>query len=103
MDRIALITDRPFDVHILANGHDVTSRSPIASVVYRRDGTGTRTLHDGRTVEGRWRFVDAAQLQIEVEGPEGPSRWVVVELSDVVYRKVNLDTGVEFIHRPKLA
>lgn len=103
MDRIALITDRPFDVRILANGHDVTSRSPVASVVYRRDGTGSRTLRDGRVVEGRWRFVDAAQLQIEVQGPEGLSRWVVVELSDAVYRKVNVDTGVEFIHRPRAA
>lgn len=102
MDRIALITDRSFDIRIPANGHDVTSRSPIASVVYRRDGTGTRTLHDGQIVDGRWRFVDKAQLQIEVEGPEGLSRWVVVELSDAVYRKVNLVTGVEFIHRPQV-
>lgn len=100
MDRMALITDRPYDIRILANGHDVTARSPIASVVYRRDGTGTRTLRDGRTVEGRWRFVDAAQTQIEVEGPEGRSRWVVVELGEAVYRKVNVDTGVEFVHRP---
>lgn len=103
MDRIALITDRPFDVRILANGHDVTSRSPVASVVYRRDGTGSRTLRDGRVVEGRWRFVDAAQQHIEVEGPEGLSRWVIVELGDAVYRKVNMETGVEFIHRPQAA
>ena len=99
-DRLALITDRPFDIRILANGRDVSAQSPIASVVYRGDGSGTRTLRDGRIVEGRWRFVDDAGTRIDVEGPEGLSRWVVVELGEAVYRKVNVDTGVEFIHHP---
>lgn len=99
-DRAALITERPFDVRILANGRDVSAHSPVQRVIYNADGTGTRTLRDGRTVEGRWRFLDEAGLQIEVEGPEGVSRWIVVELGNQLYRKVNVETGMEFIHQP---
>jgi hypothetical protein len=101
MDRLTLITRQTFDVQIVANGVDVTTRSPIATVRYGSDGSGTRTLRDGRSVAGRWRFANPEQTQIEVLGPEGASRWVVVELNENVYRKVNVDTGVEFIHRPR--
>lgn len=101
MDRHHLITHQAFDVQILADGVDVTSRSPIVSVRYESDGSGTRTLRDGRTVAGSWRFVNPEQTQIEVVGPEGSSRWVIVELNSCVYRKVNVDSGIEFIHRPR--
>lgn len=94
-------TQRSFDVQILANGIDVTAKSPVETVFYDTDGTGTRTLRDGRVMNGRWRFLNSAQTQIEVVGPEGTTRWVIVELTDAVYRKVNIDTGVEFIHRPR--
>ena len=100
MDRTHLITGRTFDVSIRANGRDITAKSPILRVHYRPDGTGTRTLRDGSIVEGRWRFLDPRQAQVEVDGPEGRSRWVIVELDERVYRKVDMDTGVEFIHRP---
>jgi hypothetical protein len=103
MNRHALITRQAFDVQIVADGLDISSRSPIATVQYGSDGSGTRTLRDGRTVAGRWRFLNPEQTQIEVQGPEGVSRWVIVELNDRVYRKVNVDTGVEFIHRPQAA
>lgn len=101
MDRLSLITGRAFDVRILANGRDVTAASPVASVRYNADGSGTRTLRDGTQVTGQWRFLNPQQTQIEVQGPEGVSRWVILELSDSVYRKANLETGVEFIHRPQ--
>jgi hypothetical protein len=101
MDRHTLITRQAFDVQIVANGVDVTTRSPIAAVRYGSDGSGTRTLRDGSTVAGHWRFANPQQTQIEVFGPEGASRWVVVELNENIYRKVNVDTGVEFIHRPR--
>jgi hypothetical protein len=101
MDRNSLITSRAFDVKIVANGVDVTSRSPVASVKYNTDGSGTRTLRDGKTVDGQWKFLNAAQTQIEVQGPEGASRWVILELTDRVYRKANIETGVEFVHLPK--
>ncbi|WP_298835055.1 hypothetical protein [uncultured Piscinibacter sp.] len=100
MDRHHLITRQAFDVQIIADGVDVTSRSPIVSVRYASDGSGTRTLRDGSTVPGRWRFANPEQTQIEVVGPEGSSRWVIVELNANVYRKVNVDSGIEFIHRP---
>lgn len=101
MDRTALVTARPFDVRIIANGVDVTARSPVLSVKYDADGSGTRTLRDGRVVQGRWKFLNPEQTQIEVQGPEGTTRWVILELSERLYRKANIDTGVEFVHVPK--
>jgi hypothetical protein len=100
VDRTRLITRQPFTVQIRVNGLDVTASSPVAEVRYETDGSGSRKLRDGTLVRGRWRFANPQQTQIEVEGPEGTSRWVIVELDDHVYRKVNVDTGVEFIHRP---
>ena len=100
VDRTDTITRQPFAVKILSNGKDVTSSSPIASVKYNADGSGTRTLRNGQVVTGRWKFLNGDQTQIEVQGPEGASRWVIIELSDKVYRKANMDTGVEFIHLP---
>lgn len=102
MERTALITTHSFNVRIIANGRDVTDKSPVDSVKYNADGSGTRTLRDGRTVLGQWQFINPEQTQIEVSGPEGKSRWVIIELSDKVYRKANIDTGVEFIHVPRL-
>lgn len=101
MDRSTLITTQPFDVKIVANGFDVTSKSPVVSVKYNADGSGTRTLRDGSTVNGSWKYMNPEQTKIEVQGPEGISRWIIVELNERIYRKVNLDTGVEFIHVPK--
>lgn len=98
--RLALITSRAFTVQIRANGQDVTARSPVVRVKYDADGTGNRVLRDGSTVTGTWRFLNDARTQIEVTGPEGVSRWVIVELTPTIYRKVNVDTGVEFIHVP---
>jgi hypothetical protein len=100
MDRLDTLTRQPFTVSLFANGQDITAASPIAQVQYHADGRGTRTLRDGRVVEGHWRFLNDTQTQVEVIGPEGSSRWVIVELKDSLYRKVNIDTGVEFIQRP---
>lgn len=102
MDKSSLISRQPFDVKIVANGRDVTAASPVAFVKYNADGSGTRTLRNGQTVSGSWRFINPQQTQIEVNGPEGISRWVIIELSETVYRKANMDTGVEFIHLPRL-
>jgi hypothetical protein len=101
MNRTNLITSQPFDVRILSNGRDISEKSPIVQVQYRADGSGSRTLRDGSVVAGRWQFLNPQQTQIEVNGPEGTSRWVVVELSDRIYRKVDIDTGVEFLHLPQ--
>jgi hypothetical protein len=101
MDKSSLITRQPFDVKIVANGRDVTSTSPLALVKYNADGTGTRTLKNGQIVSGSWRFINPQQTQIEVNGPEGSTRWVLIELTETVYRKANMDTGVEFIHLPR--
>lgn len=101
VDEIArLVTAQPFTVRILAGGVDVTARSPVALVRYLPDGTGWRRLHDGRTVPGHWRFLDETRTLIEVSGPEGLSRWLIVELDAHIYRKIDLETGVEFIHTP---
>lgn len=101
MDPATLITRQPFDVEIRVNGVDVSASSPLVEVEYHSDGSGLRKLRDGRQVQGSWRFTDEAHGHIEVLGPEGSSRWVIVELTDTVYRKVNVDTGVEFIHHPR--
>ena len=101
MDRTNLITAQPFDVRILSNGRDISEKSPNVQVHYHADGSGSRTLRDGSVVAGRWQFLNPQQTQIEVNGPEGTSRWVVVELSDRIYRKVDIDTGVEFLHLPQ--
>lgn len=100
MNRTQLISARPYAVKILAGGADVTHTSPVVRVKYDADGSGTRILRDGTTVAGHWRFSNPEQTQIEVEGPEGKSRWVVLELNEQRYRKANIDTGVEFIHLP---
>ena len=101
MDRIALITAQPFEVRILANGRDISDKSPVVQVRYHADGSGSRTLRDGSVVSGHWQFLNPQQTQVQVDGPEGRSRWVVVELTDRLYRKVDIDTGVEFIHVPQ--
>jgi len=85
----------------VANGRDVTATSPVAFVKYNADGSGTRTLKNGQIVSGSWRFINPQQTQSEVDGPEGISRWVIIELSETIYRKANMDTGVEFIHLPR--
>jgi hypothetical protein len=36
-----------------------------------------------------------------VHGPEGTSRWVIIEINERIYRKANMDTGVEFVHLPR--
>lgn len=99
-DPARLITATAFGVRVIANGVDVTSRSPVTVVRYLPDGQGWRRLRDGRTVTGQWQFLNTERTQIQVQGPEGVSRWVIVELNDRVYRKVNIDTGVEFVHTP---
>jgi hypothetical protein len=101
MDRTSLITARDYDVRMMLNGADITAKTPIVAVKYNADGTGERTLRDGKVVTGSWRFINTQQTQIEVQGPDGTSRWVIVELSPTMYRKVNIDSGVEFIHLPK--
>lgn len=101
MDRNALITSRSFNVKIIANGIDVTARSPVVAVKYNADGSGSRSLRDGGTVTGSWRFLNPEKTQVEVKGPEGVSRWVITELNEHLYRKVNIDTGVEFVHIPR--
>lgn len=98
MDRTGLITRHPFRVKVFANGQDISASLPLVSVRYHADGSGTRTLRDGRSVAGRWRFVDEAQNQVEVDGPEGVSRWVITELGEHRYRKTNIATGMEFVH-----
>jgi len=101
MNPESLITRQPFDVQVLANGIDISARQPLVEVRYAADGSGTRRLRDGQLVTGSWRFLNAAKTQMEVVGPEGASRWVLVELNEQVYRKVNLETGVELVHRPR--
>lgn len=100
MTRRALITQHPFSVRAQSNGVDITASLGLESVTYRPDGTGTRQLVNGARVSGHWRFLDDAERRIEVEGPEGTSQWIIVELTPEVYRKVNLATGVELIHVP---
>lgn len=100
-DPARIVTAQPYAVRILANGADVSARSPIAVVRYNPDGSGWRRLRDGSVqTAGQWRFLNPARTQIEVAAPEGVSRWVIVELNERIYRKVNIDTGVEFIQTP---
>jgi hypothetical protein len=100
MDRTEAIARQSYSVQLFANGQDVTAGFPIASVKYNADGTGSRKLKNGQVVNGSWKFMNPQQTQVEVNGPDGTSRWVIVEFNERIYRKVNMDTGVEFIHRP---
>lgn len=100
MDRTEAISRNTFSVQLFANGQDITQSLPIASVKYNPDGSGTRTLKNGQTVNGTWRFLNPQQTQVEVSGPDGTTRWVIVEFNERLYRKVNMETGVEFVHRP---
>ena len=102
MDRFDHITRSPFSVKITRDGHDITSLAGVREVHYKRDGSGTRTLADGTIVAGTWHFLDAAQTIVETAVAGKRSRFRIVELTDAVYRKVDLETGVEIAHYPKL-
>jgi len=100
VDRFKLMTRQPFRVQAVLNGHDAADGNPLVQVQYEPDGNCIRVLRDGSLVRGRWRFANSQQTQVEVEGPEGPTRWVIIQLDEHVYRRADIDTGLELIHRP---
>jgi hypothetical protein len=100
MDKTELLTRTPFTVRILRGGVDTTAAAGIASVTYNRDGSGTRTLADGRVLNGSWRFLDAAQTRVETTAPTGVQTWEILELTETAYVKRETATGVVIEHRP---
>lgn len=98
MDRTQIISSHPRHLRILSNGTDVSAKFGVDTVKYNADGTAWRTFQDGRKEAGTWRFLDAQQVQLEVSLPQGSTRWLILELHGDVFRKANLDNGVEFIY-----
>lgn len=100
VDRLKLITRRPFKVQALLNGRDVSASAPFVQAQYEPDGNCIRVTRNGSLVRARWRFANAQQTQVELEGPEGPTRWVIIQIDEHIYRKVDIDSGIEHIQRP---
>jgi len=100
MDRIELIAQYPRTAKVLKNGQDISASLGVEAIKYNADGTAWRKFQDGTVESGTWRFLNPEQTQIEVEMPKGTTRWVILELHDDVYRKANIENGVEFIYSP---
>jgi hypothetical protein len=100
MDKIELLTRTPFSVRVLKDGVDISAAAGIASVKYNRDGSGTRTLADGRILNGGWRFLDAAQTRVETTAPTGVQTWDILELTESSYVKRETTSGIVIDHRP---
>jgi len=100
MSRLDLITAQPFTVKMLKDGNDITAIAGVKSVQYRKDGTGIRTLADGREITGTWRFLDAEQTLVETVAPTGSNQFRILELTPTAYRKVDQKSGVEIQHFP---
>ena len=103
VDRGTLLTANAYTIEVQRNGVDISANFPVVSVKYGADGSDLRTLRDGSKVPLTWRFLNKEQTQLETvaPGPEGTQRWVVLELTDKVFRKANIDTGLVVIHTPK--
>jgi hypothetical protein len=100
VDKTALLTASSYAISVQRNGVDISANTPVASVKYGSDGSDVRTLKDGKQVPLTWRFINPAQTQLETVAPgaEGTQRWVVLELTDKVFRKANMETGLVVIH-----
>lgn len=100
VDKTALLTANTYAIAVQRNGVDISANFPVASVKYGADGSDIRTLKDGKQVPLTWRFINPAQTQLETVAPgaEGTQRWVVLELTDKVFRKANMETGLVVIH-----
>jgi hypothetical protein len=103
VDKTTLLTANPYAIAVQRNGVDISANFPVASVKYGADGSDIRTLKDGGKVPLTWRFINKEQTQIETvaPGPEGTQRWVVLELTEKVFRKANIDTGLVVVHTAK--
>jgi hypothetical protein len=103
VDKTSLLTSHPYAIAVQRNGVDISANFPVASVKYGADGSDVRTLKDGSQVPLTWRFINKEQTQLETVAPgaEGTQRWVVLELTDKVFRKANIDTGLVVIHMVK--
>jgi len=103
VDRTVLLTSNSYAIAVQRNGVDISANFPVASVKYGADGFDIRTLKDGSKVPLTWRFINKEQTQLETvaPGPEGTQRWVVLELTDKVFRKANIDTGLVVVHMAK--
>ena len=94
------LTSAPYSLRILKDGTDITAAAGITRVQYNRDGSGTRTLADGRVINGSWRFLDAEQKVIETTSPLGTQVWDILELDATRYRKREQKTGIVIEHTP---
>jgi hypothetical protein len=100
MDRIASISCCVRTVKALRNGEDITASLGVNTVKYEADGTAWRKLTGGSVERGSWRFINKEQTQLEITTKAGKTRWLILELHGDVFRKANIDTGVEFIYSP---
>jgi hypothetical protein len=100
LNRLDLITAQPFSVKMIKDGADITALAGVKTVEYRKDGTGVRTLADGKQINGTWRFVDPEQTIVETVAPTGSNQFRILELTPTAYRKVDMKSGIEIQHFP---
>ena len=98
MNKADLITATPFTVRILMGDKDITANAGLREVKYNKDGTGTRTLADGKVLQGTWRFLDPDQKTVETVAPTGTQTWEILELTPTAYRKRDMKSGMVIEH-----
>jgi hypothetical protein len=97
----ALITATPYTVKAMKDGADISESWPVKAIRYAQDGTATSTLADGREIKSTWTLdVQGQQLTLNTPGV-GKSQWTILELTPKVFRKRNLENGVESIQTPR--
>jgi hypothetical protein len=97
----AVITAAPYAMKAMKDGTDISERWPVKAIRYAQDGTAVSTLADGKEIKSTW-SLDAAGRVLAINTPGvGESRWEVLEASAKVFRKRNLDNGVEAIQTPR--
>jgi hypothetical protein len=97
----ALITATPYTMKAMKDGADISERWPVKAIRYMTDGTATSTLADGREIKSTW-TLDAQAQQLTINTPGvGESRWAILEVTPKVFRKRNVDNGVEAIQTPR--
>jgi hypothetical protein len=95
------ITATPYMLKALKGGADISASWPIKAIRYASDGTAVSTLADGRDIKSTWTLDAEGRLLVIKTPGVGESRWEILEVSPKIFRKRNLENGVEAVQTPR--
>jgi hypothetical protein len=95
------ITATPYTMKALKDGADISASWPIKAIRYASDGTAVSTLADGRDIKSTWTLDAEGRLLVINTPGVGESRWEILEVSPKIFRKRNLENGVEAVQTPR--